>query len=507
MDITEEVTCTLRAQSKHPPCVMKAAGFSTEHSAQSRSIGYEEEVSPTLRAGVVPAALSVENHPTDGRVKIREDGKVQTLCERAGTGGGNVPLVAEPEPMTLKIRCGKPGGGKGALIQKDKSATLGTNNDQALFQPKDAHGFDRYNGKVTGDVAHTLDTGAGDSVPMVFQETPKSYGIAKEAFSSGEKAAFNFSVKEEISPTLQATGPGAVARPDIRAFGVSSKSSKGMLSDNPKAGFYEAKTSRTLDQGGGNPTCNQGGICIVAPVQEDQETYDVRFTSDGTKNARGHVYKTDVFRCLDTNETNPDSNHGGIAVVEKEHAYALQGSMIGREEKNGPQGDGVNEDVSFTLNTVDRHAVVSPAGDHYSASKGSFFTSAIKEQASTLVATDYKDPPLVNDAPNDEPMYIVRRLTPVECARLQGFPDWWCSGLEIPDPSDAELAFWVDVWETWRKITNPGGKPKTEKQIRKWLANPYTDAAEYKLWGNGVALPCVYFVLSGIAWAVNEEEA
>ncbi len=491
----------------HHPAVMQAAGFSTEHSAQSRSIGYEEEMSPTLRAGVVPAAMAIENHPTDSRVNISEDGKVQTLTERMGTGGGNVPLVAEPEPMTLKIRCGRPGGGKGPLVTRDKSATLGCNNDQTLFQ---AVGFDRYNGDLTGEVAQTLNACAGtsgDNQPMVFQQHPKSYGIAKEAYSSGEKAAFNFAVNEEVSPTLQATGPGAVAKPEIKAFGVCSKGSHSMMSDNPKSGFYEAETSRTLDQGGGNPTCNQGGICIVAPVSEDPETYDVRFTSEGTKNARGHAYKTDISRCLDTSEANPDSNHGGIAVVEKEHAYALQGSMIGREEKNGPQGDGVNEDISFTLNTVDRHAVAAPVdGDAtYCATTGSFM-QVDKEISPPLMARDWKDPSIVNDAPNMEPMYIVRRLTPVECARLQGFPDWWCSDLAIPDPSDEEIVFWTDVWETWRKLTNPNGKPKTEKQLRKWLADPYTDAAEYKLWGNGVCLPIVFFVLSGIAWAAAKSE-
>jgi len=375
VSVTEEQTGTLVAQDHgNHPAVLQAAGFSTEHSAQARSIGYEEEVSPTLRAGVVPAAMAIENHPTDSRVKICEDGKVQTLTERMGTGGGNVPLVAEPEPITLKIRCGKPGGGKGPLLTHDKSATLGTNNDQTLFQP------------------------------------------------------------------------------DIKAYGVCSKSSHAMLSDNPHSGFYEAKTSRTLDQGGGSPVCNQGGICVVAP----------------------------------------------------DPAFALQGSMIGRKDENGPQGDGVNEEVSFTLNTTDKHAVAAPTGEHYSASKNSFFMSTVKEQANTLVATDYKDPPLVNDTPNDEPVYIVRRLTPVECARLQGFPDWWCDDLAIADPTDEELAFWAEVWETWRRATNPDGKPKTEKQIRKWLESPYTDAAEYKLWGNGVALPCVYFVLSGIVWAASK---
>ena len=82
MDVTEEVTATLRAEAHHPPCVMEAAGFCTEHSANARSIGYEEERSPTLRAGVVPAAIALENHPADSRVKISEDDKVQTLTSR-----------------------------------------------------------------------------------------------------------------------------------------------------------------------------------------------------------------------------------------------------------------------------------------------------------------------------------------------------------------------------------------------------------------------------------------
>ena len=111
MDVTDDVTVTLRAEAHHPPCVLESAGFCTEHSAKSRSIGYEEETSPTLRAGVVPAAVALENHPTDSRVKIAEDGKVQTLTSRMGTGGNNVPLV-------MKIRSGCEGGGKGFLIQE-----------------------------------------------------------------------------------------------------------------------------------------------------------------------------------------------------------------------------------------------------------------------------------------------------------------------------------------------------------------------------------------------------
>ena len=251
-------------------------------------------------------------------------------------------------------------------------------------------------------------------------------------------------------------------------------------------------------------------------VVEDTRCFDVRFTSDGTKNARQNCYETDTSRTIDTGGNSPDSNQGGVAVV------AVQGSMIGRAEKNGPQGSGVNEDVSFTLNATDRHAVAFSQDSYtkysendkcgalraaggmygggsetlvYSTSKNSYHTEAEENLANTLVASDYKAPPTVNS-----PEYIVRRLTPTECARLQGFPDWWCADLGTDEPTDEELTFWKDVFETHRKIVGGAVKPKSEKQILTWLKNPHSDSAEYKLWGNGVALPCVFFVLSGIAW-------
>ena len=81
MDVTEDVAATLRAENHgHPPCVMGAAGFCTEHSAQARGIGYEEETSPTLRAGTVPAAV-YENHSQDTRYTGRsEERRVGKEC-------------------------------------------------------------------------------------------------------------------------------------------------------------------------------------------------------------------------------------------------------------------------------------------------------------------------------------------------------------------------------------------------------------------------------------------
>ena len=350
MDVTEDFTATLRAASNHPPLVF-------------------------------------ENHSQDTRYKGPLS-VAQTVSSTYGMGGNNQPFVLET-PKTLKIRSGCEGGGKGALVQENKSATLSCNNDQTVFVPK--------------------------------------------------------------------------------CYGICSKDSNSMKSDNPHSGFYEAETSRCLDANGGNPSCNQGGMAVVA----------------------------------------------------------VQGSMIGRAEKNGPQGSGIGEDVSFTLNTADRHAVAfsQEAYDKYvenntgsslrasggmygggsetlvySTSKNSYHTEAEENLANTLVATDYKDPPTVAE----EPQYIIRRLTPTECARLQGFPDWWCDDLGTENPTEEDIAYWSEVFEIHRKIMGTSKKPKTEKQIIKWLNNPYSDAAEYKMWGNGVALPNVCFVLAGIVYYAQQ---
>ena len=122
------------------------------------------------------------------------------------------------------------------------------------------------------------------------------------------------------------------------------------------------------------------------------------------------------------------------------------------------------------------------------------FAQVNKEKAPTLAARDYKDAPIVNVGDNCR--YIVRRLTPTECARLQGFPDNWCSNLGTENPAMDELRFWYNVFADYGKVM--GKKPKSLKAIATWLKNPHSDSAEYKMWGNGVALPCVVFVLKRI---------
>lgn len=228
-------------------------------------------------------------------------------------------------------------------------------------------------------------------------------------------------------------------------------------------------------------------------VVSNVKSFDVRLTSEGTKNARANVYETDVSRTLDTGGTTPDRNQGGVAVV----SYGI-GRPAMNQGYNAKFSFQVEEEVEPTIVAAGASGVAHPV---YSSSKASFFTSAEEEKANTLVATDYKDPPIVN-----EPQYIVRRLTPTECARLQGFPDWWCSELETENPTDEEISFWREVFETHRLVIGKSTKPKSDNQIMKWLKNPHSDSAEYKMWGNGVALPNVVFVLSGIVWAIQLEE-
>ncbi len=139
LEVAQTVFATYGTGGNNQPFVVESAGFCTEHSAKAHGIGYENEKALTLRAGVVPA--------------------------------------------TLKIRCGSGNGGKGALIQEDKSATLSCNNDQTLFVPK--------------------------------------------------------------------------------AYGICSKHSNSMMSDNPNSGFYEADTSRTIDTSNQSPCKNQGGMVVV----------------------------------------------------------------------------------------------------------------------------------------------------------------------------------------------------------------------------------------------------
>ena len=335
--------------------------------------------------------LVFSNHGQDTRFKGPVE-VAETVSATYGTGGNNQPFVVESAfvPKALKIRCGGGNGGKGALIQENKSATLSCNNDQTLFVPK--------------------------------------------------------------------------------AYGICGKYSNSMLSDNPNSGFYEADTARTIDTSNQSPCKNQGGIVVVE--------------GNGSRPSHhGNGYKE-----LETMYTlNCTENH---AV-----AYGI-GRPAMNQGYNARFSFQIEEETSPTLVASGAGGIAHPV---YSTSKNSHHTVAEKEKANTLVASDYKDPPVVNDS-TPETEYIVRRLTPQECALLQGMPTWWCDDIGIENPTEEQIRWWQNVFETYNKAVGKTCKPKSRKQLEKWLKDPYSDSAAYKMWGNGIYLGNAWFVLSGIAY-------
>lgn len=331
-----------------------------------RRVADKSEVSPTLTTKMgtggnnVPIVL--ENHPQDSRVTIAEDGNVPTLTSRMGTGGGG-QCTTHPQPITLQIRSGCEGGGKGALMQTDKSATLSTHNTQTLFDPipiadkatRYKGGGDTRNNDGSANGLGIGEPGAPANTLTAADRHAVAYAIDRAAFNQGANAQYGISIQEEVAQTLVAKGPGAVSHP-------------------------EAST------------------------------------------------------------------------------YAMQGF-----------------------------------GDYKES-----------DTASALKMRDFKDN---TDLIVDEMEYIVRRLTPLECCRLQGFPDNWAEELGIPEPTQEDIDHWREVFRTQIEAMGESKKEKTDNQICKWLKDPESDSAKYKMWGNGIALPCAMFVMEGIAMILSEEDA
>lgn len=177
------------------------------------------------------------------------------------------------------------------------------------------------------------------------------------------------------------------------------------------------------DQGGSQMTVTEDKPATLRaqehghqPIVVENEAYRIGSyysNSMQSDNPNSGIYKTETANTLDASDPTPACQQGGIAVI--------QGSVIGRKVENGPQGSGINIDKCFTLNTTDRHAVCSHAR--------------------------------------------VRKLTPTECLRLQGFPADWFDGVE-----------------------------------------GYSDTAAYKAIGNSMAVPCMRWIGERIQ-EVEKEQA
>ncbi len=99
--------------------------------------------------------------------------------------------------------------------------------------------------------------------------------------------------------------------------------------------------------------------------------------------------------------------------------------------------------------------------------------------------------------------YAVRRLTPTECARLQGFPDDWGELQDKTHLSKEEHHFWTEVRNTHAAINGRAVKDYTAEQMLKWYNKLQSDSAQYKMWGNGIALPTALYCMQGMADALE----
>ena len=275
---------------------------------------------------------------------------------------------------------------------------------------------------------------------------------------------------------------------------------------------YEEEKSPTLVAGRSNDV-----VIESIPVLNDQggSVMGISYGVTGTLRAQEHGHQPIVAMNMGDNqaavafaqnqrgEVRDMKDKSGALQAQpgmNQQTFVLQGNMIGRADHNGPQGSGVNEDVSFTLNTVDRHAVcygissyhsnamkssnpnsgiyeadtsktIDQNGGNPACNQGGIaicssvggFMQAETELTPTLMARDYKDPCIVSRQNKQ-----VRRLTPLECERLQGYPDGW-TALDHED-------------------------------------KPVSDSQRYKALGNSFAIPNALFVISRCVKQLQKEQ-
>ncbi|MCM1226370.1 MAG: DNA cytosine methyltransferase [Clostridium sp.] len=324
---------------------------------------------------------------------------------------------------------------------------------------------------------------SGSNKPYVVLDEPEK----PLAFEPGAASRLGGHVWEGIAGTLTSqmgdNQMAVVTESESTVYGLCSVSSNSMKSDNPDSGIYETDKSKTLDTNGLNPTCNQGGnIVVEEPVYCIQGNCIDRADTAG---CNGKGWKKDVSYTLTT------VDRPAVAYTEQVEnadpyvaafAYQQGGSMpvLPYGEKISPpllscqktavlienhsqdcRWSEVKDDVCPTLTAAmgtggnnTPFVIENPSEDNGDKKPLTMtcgcWSQVNEDKAPTLSARDYKDPPIVV-----KPKSIVRRLTPLECERLQGFYDNWTEG--------------------------------------------ESDSARYKALGNSVALPCVDYIMSGVA--------
>ena len=332
------------------------------------------------------------------------------ILRRAFERGKKLPKMLA---RALKIQAG--------LMRPDGQLT---NMQMQTFvtQPNGAaEGFDGYNGVMAFAANQRDEVRDLHDVAGALQAQP---GIKQQTFVAGFSAgagagAGSIGYNESVAPTLKGS-PGGNCMPSVLCLN---------------------------DQGGSVMECSEN--------------------VSGTLRAQEHGHQPLVYENhgIDSRYTGPHKvaptmsaryGTGGnnIPLVEQNaDTICISGNIVDRQPQNGGNGLGCQEDLAYTLTATDRHAVV----ELYQKTVGALCRGDEKGIGNQYVSQDK----CIINASCSETHHLIRRLTPLECERLQGFPDGWT---DIPGASDS---------------------------------------ARYKALGNSVAIPCVEFIMSRIAAAMR----
>lgn len=229
---------------------------------------------------------------------------------------------------------------------------------------------------------------------------------------------------------------------------------------------YAEEVSPTL-KGSPSGNCMPSVMCLH---DQGGQRMDVCENMTGTlrANEKGHqplVYENHSIdaRVRESSEISPTvtarygTGGGNTPLVQEDSdVYCIVGNIIDRQPENGGNGCGYQQDLAYTLTALDRHAV-------YARQRVDEFRN--DDIASTQSARQAKDATDLIVEPGRQHAQLIRRLTPLECERLQGFPDDWTN---IPGASDS---------------------------------------ARYRALGNSVAIPCVEFIMRSLVKVAEMEKS
>ncbi len=358
--------------------------------------------------------------------------------------------------ISMRIRCGCEGGGKGPLLQIEKSGTLATGNDQYLFAPKDAVEILNDQG---GD---SLCVEKGGVSPTLRSQTHGNLPITAYAIQGSM-------IGGEDSPhAVTASGCMAQFPPDAMV-GIN-----GNLAGTLLASYYKG-TGMRCGQERDVVLCASSGQSHAEILRElsptlncaSEQPYIVR--PDGSEQEQPIVTHPQIAGTLCASGAGlsrpaGQGNELDFCVMSAgfKHKAGSQSGSIGFQEETAPTLMAGQQSAVMKASLIGGEAVI----------KGQ--TAAVDcrnlretdEVSGTLLAKAVSGGYSLNYQNPVRTGLCVRRLTPTEAERLQGYPDGW---------------------------TEAGAD-----------GSPISDTKRYQMLGNSIAVPCVAYIMQGITDAVNQ---